>query len=232
MNEPEQTPPAPPALPVLSAEEARVLGVLIEKATTTPEYYPLTLNAVVMACNQKNNRHPLTAYDEATAVRAIDDLREKRLVAMVTGAGARVPKYRHLAAEQIGLDERDIAVMAELLLRGPQTVGELKNRAERMAPLGDWDSVQAILDGLATRSAPLVIRLPRQPGMKDCRYAHLLGGAVAVTLDEPAPLAEPVRAVVRAEQERLAVLEQEVAALKSELQVLRDEWTVFRRQFE
>lgn len=233
MNEPSAEPVPPAPLLVLSAEEARVLGVLIEKAMTTPEYYPLSLNAVVMACNQKNNRQPLVAYDEALVVRAIDALRDKHLVAMVTEAGARVPKYRQLAAEQIGLDEKDIAVIAELLLRGPQTVGELKNRAERMQALGDLAAVQVVLDGLATRPTPLVARLPRQPGMKESRYSHLLSGPVAVEAEaETLAPVEPVRAVVQAERERLAALEREVLALKVEVESLRNELAGFRRQFE
>jgi|APTNR8051073442_1049403.scaffolds.fasta_scaffold00346_38 uncharacterized protein YceH (UPF0502 family) len=232
--DPEAQVPVHPSAPlILAPEEVRVLGVLIEKALSTPEYYPLSLNAVVMACNQKNNRQPLTAYDESLVVRALDALREKRLVAMVTEAGARVPKYRQLAGEQIGLDDKDLAVMAELLVRGPQTVGELKNRGERMSPLGDLAAVQTLLDALAQRSPALVARMARQPGLKECRYGHLLGGPLAgVAEGEPVPLQEPVRAVVRAEQERLAALENEVAVLRGELQALQADMAAFRKQFE
>lgn len=229
---PVEPAPAGPALPVLSPEEARVLGVLVEKALTTPEYYPLSLNAVVMACNQKNNRQPVTAYDESMVVRAIDDLRDKRLVAMVTESGARVPKYKQLAGEQLGLDPKDIALVAELLLRGPQTPGELRNRADRMTEFADLASVQTALDGLATRALPMVVRLPRQPGMKECRYAHLLGGPIQVTEGEVAPPVEPARGAVQADRDRLAALEQEVIRLKAEWQAVRDEWANFRRQFE
>lgn len=226
--------PPPPAGPVLSAEEARVLGVLLEKALSTPEYYPLSLNALVMGCNQKNNRQPVVAYDEALVVRALDALRDKQLAAMVTEAGARVPKYRQRAAEQLGLDEKDQAVLAELLLRGPQTVGELKNRGERMAPLGDLAAVQTVLEGLAGRPVSLVARLPRQAGMKECRYTHLLSGAVVAAGEEAesGPDPEPARVKVLADQARLAALEQEVLALKIEVQTLRQELAVFRRQFE
>ena len=226
--------PPTPSLPVLSAEETRVLGVLLEKALSTPEYYPLSLNALVMGCNQKNNRQPVVAYDDALVVRALDALREKQLAAMVTEAGARVPKYRQRAAEQLGLDEKDQAVLAELLLRGPQTVGELKNRGERMAPLGDLMAVQAVLDGLAGRPAALVARLPRQAGMKECRYTHLLAGAVVAAGEdvETGPAPEPARVQVLADQARLAALEQEVLALKIEVQALRQELAVVRRQFE
>ena len=203
-----------------------MLGVLIEKALTTPEYYPLSLNAVVMACNQKNNRAPVVSYGETEVVDALDALREKRLVAMVTEAGARVPKYRQLAAEQIGLDEKDIAIMAELLLRGSQTPGELRNRADRMAAFADLAQVQTILDALAVRQAPLVVRLPRQPGMKECRYTHLLSGPVQISEDNEAPApVEPARVALSADRERIAALEREVAAL-------REEWAIFKKQFE
>ena len=228
----EPLPIAAPVLPVLTAEEARVLGALIEKALTTPEYYPLSLNALVMACNQKNNRLPLVAYVESLVVRVIDELREKRLVAMVTESGARVPKYKQLADVQIGLDLKDLAIIAELLLRGPQTVGELRNRADRMAGFTDLADAQSVLDGLAARPAPLVARLPRQPGTKESRYTHLLSGPVALGEGEPAMYSEPARAVVRAEQDRLAALEQEVTALKIEVESLRNELAGFRRQFE
>ena len=228
-----EAPPATPALPVLSAEEARVLGALMEKAVTTPEYYPLSLNAVLMACNQKNNRAPVVAYDETTVVRAIDALRDKHLAAMVTEAGARVPKYKHLASELIGLDGRDFAVLCELLLRGPETVGELRNRADRMAEFKDLGEVQAVLDGLAGRPAPLVARLPRQPGTKESRYTHLLSGPVLAAGDgEPAPALEPARTAVLADRERMDNLEREVAALKIEVESLRGELAHFRRQFE
>lgn len=221
-----------PSLPVLTAEEARVLGCLIEKGVTTPEYYPLSLNAIVMACNQKNNRAPVVTYIDSIVVDALDALREKRLVAMVTESGARVPKYRQLAGEQLGLDEKDMAIIAELLLRGPQTPGELRNRADRMADISDLAQVQAVLDALASRTLPLVARLPRQPGMKECRYTHLLSSAIQVTESEPAQPVEPVRLAVHADRERIAALESEVTALRSALAALRAEWAAFRQQFE
>jgi uncharacterized protein YceH (UPF0502 family) len=226
MTDPLMPPPPAPALPVLTAEEARVLGALIEKSATTPEYYPLSLNALVMACNQKNNRAPVVAYDETTVVNALDDLRAKHLVSMVTEAGARVPKYKTVASEQIGLDEKDAAILAELLLRGPQTPGELRNRADRMAAFTDLAEVQTLIDGLAIRPAPLVVRLPRQPGMKECRYAHLLGGPVQIPEGGEAPtVVEPARVAVNADRERITALERDVAAL-------REEWIAFKKQFE
>lgn len=218
----------------LNAEEVRVLGCLIEKQITTPEYYPMTLNALVAACNQRNNRSPLVAWEERTVVRGIDQLRERRLVSMVTEAGARVPKYRHNAAEMIGLDERDIAVLCELLVRGPQTVGELKNRAERMFAFPDLAAVQTVLDGLMTRPhGALVTKLPRQPGTKEGRYGHLLAGAPAA-VDESAPTVpdEPARQAVQAEEARIAKLEAETVALRQELDALKQQFEAFRKAFE
>ena len=218
----------------LTAEEVRVLGCLIEKQITTPEYYPLTLNALVAACNQRNNRNPLVSWDERTVVRGLDHLRERKLASMVTEAGARVPKYRHNAAEVIGLDEKDTAILCELLLRGPQTVGELKNRAERMFAFADLAMVQQVLDGLAARpQGALVVKLPRQPGTKENRYAHLLAGAPAA-VDESAPAVpdEPARQAVQAEEARIAKLEQETVALRADLDALRQQFDAFRKAFE
>ncbi|HMP76779.1 MAG TPA: YceH family protein [Kiritimatiellia bacterium] len=215
----------------MEPEELRVLGSLIEKQFTTPEYYPLTLNALVAACNQKNNRDPVVAYDEATVVRALDRLRDRRLAAMVTTAGSRVPKYKHVFPETIGLDERDTAVLCELMLRGPQTAAELRARGERFTPMGEAAEVQAVLDGLAQRpTGALVVKLPRQPGQKESRYAHLLGEPPSLDAAPPPP--EPAAVQVRAEAQRIAQLEADVAALRAEVTDLRAQLETFRRQFE
>jgi uncharacterized protein YceH (UPF0502 family) len=217
----------------LTAEEARVLGCLIEKAITTPEYYPISLNSLAMACNQKSNRHPMVSYLETTVVRALDSLRERKLASMISEAGARVPKYKHNAAEMIGLDEKDIAVLCELLVRGPQTVGELRTRCERMFPFTDLAQVQAVLDGLSTRAEPLVVKLPRQPGMKESRYIHLLAGPPpAESEDVVATSLEPARAAVAADNERIAKLEAETAALRLELDELKRSFADFKKSFE
>ncbi|OQW96586.1 MAG: hypothetical protein BWK77_04225 [Verrucomicrobia bacterium A1] len=219
----------------LNAGEARVLGCLLEKQMTTPEYYPMTLNALVAACNQKNNRQPWMALDETAAVVAVDGLRDKRLAAMVSEAGARVPKYRHTAAETLALDTPQLALLAELLLRGPQTAAELRTRAGRMHAFTDATPVPAILDALAARpEEPPVVKLPRQPGTKEGRYAHLLSGPpVMPAADAPSPApAEPARLEVLAENGRVAHLEQEVATLRSEVVSLRQEFAEFRRQFQ
>lgn len=208
----------------LTAEEARVLGVLIEKQMTTPEYYPLSLNALTNACNQKNNRDPVTAYDEPTVVRALDGLRDRRLAAMVTEAGSRVPKYKHLFSETVGLDERDTAIVCELLLRGPQTVGELRQRAERMAPFASVEEVEIVLREL-TVTKQLVVKLPRQPGRKEPRHAHVLCGPVAADAGGIEPPPEPARLQVATQDERIARIEAELAELKAQFEQ-------FKRQFE
>ena len=219
---------------ILTAEEARVLGCLIEKQITTPEYYPLTLNAVVAACNQKNNRNPLVSFMETTVVRALDSLRDKKLASMVSEAGARVPKYKHTAAEMIGLDEKDIAILCELLVRGPQTVGELRTRCERMTPFADLAQAQTVLDGLATRpNGALIAKLPRQPGTKEGRYMHLLSGPPpAVPEGETAMPVEPARVALQADNERIAKLEQEAGALRQEIAELRQQFSDFKKAFE
>ena len=208
----------------LTTEEARVLGCLIEKQITTPEYYPLTLNALAAACNQKNNRDPVVSFSEDLISLALDGLREKRLASLVSAAGSRVPKYRHNAPDVIGLDDKDLAVLCELLVRGPQTPGELRNRCERMVKLVDVAEVDKVLEGLATRpQGPLVTKLARQPGQKEARFAHLLSGPVAaeaVTAPESAPA---VLATGSAPSllDRLGKLELEVQMLRNEMQAMQ-----------
>src|SRR4051812_36582132 len=158
--------------PDLDAVEARVLGALIEKEITTPEYYPLTLNALVNACNQKSNREPVVSYDDDTVHDALLRLREKKLSFSLTGAGMRVPKFGHRMVETLNLGRREVAILCELLNRGPQTVGELRTRAERMHKFSDLDEVESCLRLLAEREPPFVVRLERQAGMKEPRWAH------------------------------------------------------------
>lgn len=215
----------------LNAIEARVLGCLVEKELATPEYYPLTLNALTSACNQKSNRDPVMALDEADVVRALDSLRFQRL-AHQSAEGVRAAKYCHNLEGLLRLEPQELAVLAELLLRGPQTVGELRGRAERMAPLADLAAVEDALKNLAERDVPLVTRLPRQPGRKEQRYAHLLSGMPDVSEESGTVPIEPARARVLAENERLAALETEVAALRCEVEALRGQLATFRAQFE
>jgi uncharacterized protein YceH (UPF0502 family) len=210
--------------PELDAVEARVLGALVEKEITTPEYYPLTLNALVNACNQKSNREPVVLYDEDTVFGALADLKEKKLAFTLTGTGMRVPKWGHRAVETLNLGRRELAIMCELLNRGPQTVGELRTRAERMHRFSDLDEVEACLRGLAEREPPFVVRLERQAGMKEPRWAHLFSGDVH---DLPAPAAgEPVR------PERLGGLEYELNQLRDRVQFLEKQFYDFQKKFE
>jgi uncharacterized protein YceH (UPF0502 family)/8-oxo-dGTP pyrophosphatase MutT (NUDIX family) len=216
---------------LLSAVEARVLGSLIEKELTTPEYYPLTLKALVAACNQKNNRDPEMALDEKTVVRALDSLREKRLAWEVSQAASRVPKYQHDLTRAIPVAAEAVAVLCELLIRGPQTVGELRTHTERMQRFESLEAVEAVLRGMAEREeGPLVARLRRETGRREPRFAHLLCGPIE-TGEEPAPVAEPARAQVLAENERLAKLETELAGMKAELGELRRRFDDFVKQF-
>lgn len=215
---------------ILNDIEVRVVGALMEKERTTPEYYPLTLNALTRACNQKSNRNPVVDFDEKTVAAALDDLAfHKRLVKRVLSDDSRVPRYRHAVTETLGLDDRGMAALCVLMLRGPQTVGEVRGRTERLYPFEDLKSVDATLQGLMERNPPLVARLPRRPGTKEARYTHLFAGEVA--MDE-AEFLEPAAIEVRADNERVDRLEGEVEALRGELEALKQQFTEFKKQFE
>jgi len=208
----------------LDADEARVLGALLEKEVTTPEYYPLSLNALLNACNQKSNRDPVVHFDEDTVERALYTLRDKGLLLNVTGAGSRVPKYGHRLAEKLNLGRRELAILCELMLRGPQTLGELRTRAERMHSFDDTSEVESVLD----RMPELVTRLPRRPGEKEARYAHLLSGPAAAIEESPERAAPPIPA----RPDRFTTLEAEVAQLRQELEDLKQQFAGFQKQFE
>jgi len=207
---------------ILDEIEARVLGCLIEKDLTTPDYYPLSLNALVNACNQKSNREPHTNYDEQTVLDAIDRLRFKGLATVTSGAEHRVPKYGHRAYETIDLGRREVAILTPMLLRGPQTLNELKIRTERMYAFDDIEAVLSAVHKLANHDGgPLAVELPRQPGMRETRYTHLFFGEPAMA---PVAAHEPAAAYAPRE-DRLAKLEAEVEALKAQ-------FAEFRKQFE
>ncbi len=215
---------------ILNETEARILGALVEKQLTTPEYYPLTLNALVNACNQKNNREPVVSYDENTVAESLEILRDRNLVYVFYGSTSRVPKYKHMLPSVYELDEPATAIISELLLRGPQTLGELRGRCERLYEFSSLCEVQETLDGLMRRDDPLVVRLPIQPGRKEARFAHLLSGEIDI---EKFAVASPTRAARgAAENERVEKLEEEVAALKGEIDVLKQKFEEFRKQFE
>ena len=217
----------------LNAVEARVIGSLMEKQITTPEYYPLTLNALVNACNQISNRDPVVSYDEKTVVRALESLREKQLAWMVTGAGSRVPKYEHRLTEALSLAEQEVAALCVLILRGPQTVGEIKGRTTRMYEFKELEEVEMTLQSLANAEPrPLVVKLPRQPGTKESRYAHLLSGEVHIEEHAAAPRLEAATLEVHAENERIDGLARQVETLQQELAELKEQFIDFKKQFE
>jgi uncharacterized protein YceH (UPF0502 family) len=218
----------------LNALETRVLGCLLEKERCTPENYPLSLHALTAACNQSTNREPVSSYDEKVVEVGVNALREKKLASVIFGAGSRVQKYRHLLLHHFELQPPEIAVLCVLLLRGPQTPGELRVRAERMSAFPSLEAVQSCLDDLAIDSTPLVRLLEQRPGQKERRYAQLLS---AETPEDP-PAAEPVlvfappKADAGADEARLFAAEQEIAGLKAEVAALREELAAFRKQFE
>lgn len=213
----------------LSEVEARILGALIEKELTTPDYYPLTLNSLTNACNQKSNRDPVMALEEEEVVRTVDRLRMKGFVRQ-SAEGGRVPKYCHCLGEK--LPPPELALLAELLLRGPQTLGELRGRGERMAPFADLEAVEESLRELQQFAPCLVTLLPRQVGQKEQRYVHLLCGEPQLPTAERQPPAEAARLRVMAEDERIASLEREVAELRTEVAELRKTVEEFKSQFD
>jgi len=214
---------------LLTAVEARVLGALIEKDITTPDYYPLSLNALVNACNQKNNRDPVMNLDEEAARTALTTLQEKRLAGPTSSADSRVTKYEHRSQEVFNFMRAETAIFCVLLLRGPQTPGELRGRTERMHRFEHLDEVQSTLQRLMQREPPLVTMLARQPGTKESRYAHLLCGDVedAVVARVPASLTSSSE-----DAERVQRLEDDVAELRKEIADLKEQFASFRRQFE
>lgn len=218
---------------ILHLAEVRVLGSLLEKDITTPEYYPLTLNALVNACNQKSNREPIVHYDEPAVTHALDSLKTKGFVTVVSGAGSRVPKYAHRISDRLNLGRRELALLCELMVRGPQTVGELRTHAARMYDFSDLEEIEACLQGMMQRALdPLVTKLPRRPGTKGERYAHLLSGEPEIT--EP-PAAAPAPAAVSnaaPSPDRVSRLETEVSALRAEIDALKEQFEKFQKQFE
>jgi len=219
----------------LTPIEARVLGSLIEKDITTPDYYPLSLNALVNACNQKNNRDPVMTLDEDAVRDALSGLRSLRLAGPASGADSRVTKYEHRLQEVYNFSRGDIAVLCVLLLRGPQTPGELRGRTERMHRFEDLDQVQAALQRLMQREPPLAAVLPRQPGTKEARYAHLMSGDIEYTAPERLVSGSLVPGTSPPDpdlSERVTQLEQTVAELRSRIEDLSQELIEFRRQFQ
>ena len=211
-----------PPLPILSAEEQRVLGALMEKAKATPEYYPLTLNALVAACNQKTSRKPVVSYDDNTVITTLDSLRKKGLVSTVTGGSSRVTKYKHNFAVVYPVIPAEVTIICLLLLRGAQTPGELNTNSGRMHEFESLEEVQSILDNLANAEQPYVRQLAKRPGQKEARYMHLLGGGELpddddIDFQDMGSSAEL--------SSRLAKVESELAALRAEFDKLMQQLT-------
>lgn len=218
---------------ILDEVEVRVLGALVEKQITTPEYYPLTLNALVLACNQKSNRNPVVSYDEETVASAIESLRGKNLVYVFYGSTSRVPKYKHMMGEIFELGPQELALMCVLMLRGSQTVGELRSRTDRLYDFKGLEEVEDALRQLAGKEPDaLVLKLPRQPGQKEVRYAHLLAGEVSIEYTHEKESTEVEETGRPSRSDRIKDLEQEVEGLKAEVQRMRQEFEEFRKQFD
>jgi uncharacterized protein len=216
---------------ILNPAEARALGALVEKDITTPDYYPLSLNALVNACNQKNNREPVTNFDEETVRLALRNLSDKNLAGLARGADGRVAKYEHHLQEVFNFTRRETAIICVLLLRGPQTPGELRGRGERMHPFEDLDEVLSGLQQLMRREPPLAKALGRRPGTKEIRYAHLLSGDVEAW-EPPDAYASAGTGDSSADSERISQLEEQVAALRQEVAELRHLMAGFTKQSE
>lgn len=203
--------------------ETRVLGSLVEKQVTTPEYYPLTLNALTLACNQKNNRNPVTSYSESQVSAAVESLREKNLAYVFYGSTSRVPKYKHVMPEVLHLNAAEVALMCVLMLRGAQTPGELRGNAARLHDFAGLEEVEETLNALISREPEsLVVRLPRQIGQKEVRFAQLLSGEPKIE----AVISAPVEKVER------VTLERRVEQLEADVEDLRGQFEQFKKQFE
>lgn len=218
-------------MPLLTSNEIRVLGSLIEKQITTPEYYPLTLNSLTLACNQKNNRNPVTTLTEAEVEQALDSLREKNLAYVFYGSTSRVPKFKHVA-DNLHLSPAELAVMCVLMLSGAQTAGEIRGRAYRLYEVTGLEEIEQTLYLLSTKDPePLVTKLPRQTGQKEARFAHLLAGEVKMEdLDGEQPASKQTRRSI--ESEKVVSLEHRVETLAAEVEGLRRQFDDFKKQFE
>ncbi len=217
---------------LLNEVEARVLASLVEKQVTTPEYYPLTLNALTLACNQKNNRNPVVSFDDETVAHALERLREKNLIYVFYGSSSRAPKYKQMMTDVFELSPQELALMCVLMLRGPQTVGELRGRTDRLYDFTGLEEVEETLNLLAAKEPqPLVAKLPRQPGQKDVRYAHLLSGEVKIDHEPELKDAEIGTANDRIRTDRYSRLEHELETLRAQVESLQREFEEFKKQF-
>ena len=212
---------------VLNDSEVRILACLIEKEMTTPEYYPLSLNSLTNACNQKSNRNPVVSYDETDVTRGLGSLQEKGLVRKSLTSGDRVSKYLHAILDRFDLSRQEIAILCELMLRGPQTVGEVRSHTERMSTFESLEEVENTLQGLAEHDPTLTLKMPRETGRKECRYMHLFLGGIETLNDFSA---EPA-AIQMSSQDKIKKLEEEIVRLRSELEELKQAFAEFKSQF-
>ena len=212
---------------ILDASEVRILASLIEKDMTTPEYYPLSLNSLTNACNQKSNRNPIVSYDEDTVARGLGKLQEKGLVRKTLTSGSRVNKFLHAVLDQFDLSRQEMAIICELMLRGPQTVGEVRSHTERMATFEILEEVESTLQGLAQHDPPLTLKIPRESGRKECRYMHLFSGGLETLTD----FAEEPAAIQVSSEEKIRKFEEEIAMMRSELEELKRAFSEFKSQF-
>ncbi len=214
----------------LNETETRILGALVEKQLTTPEYYPLTINALLNACNQKTNREPVVSFTEETVQKSVDDLRDKNMVYVFYGSTSRVPKYKHILPDALELEPPETAILCVLMLRGAQTLGELRERTGRLYEFPGLGEVSETLDRLTRRDEPLVVKLERQPGQKEVRYAHLLAGEIvqssSVNLSAESSVSNQSR------NERIEKLERKTEELQTEISALQQMFEDFKKQFE
>lgn len=209
------------SLPELNAEELRVLGVLMEKSKTTPEYYPMTINSLTAACNQKTSRKPVVQYDEQTVVLALDTLKRKGLISTATGGSSRSIKYKHNFAIVFPVTPQEVALLCLLMLRGPQTPGELNTNSGRLYEFESLEEVQSVLERLTDATPPYVIQLPRKAGQKEMRYAHLLSGTPDLNAEDS--FEEPAQKTSSELENRVVKLETELAELKTAFDQLMKE---------
>lgn len=214
----------------LENREVRVVGCLIEKELSTPDYYPMTINALASACNQKTNRDPVVEYSESDVVDALESLQRKRLVGSASSSYGRAGKYRHALAEVMGMKEPQLAVLASLMLRGPETAGEVRARTARMHAFESLEAVDAVLENLAKGDVPLVAQLPRRPGQKEARYIHLFAAGSGDAPGHVAAFAAPASS--SAVDGRIEALEQDVASLRTTVSELAEAFRAFKKEFE
>lgn len=212
---------------VLNDSEVRILACLIEKEMTTPEYYPLSLNSLMNACNQKSNRNPVVSYDETVVASGLGSLKEKGLVRKTLTPGNRVLKYLHAILDRFDLSRQEIAILCELMLRGPQTVGEVRSHAERMSVFESLEKVENTLQRLTEHDPPLTLKMPRETGRKECRYMHLFSGGVETLHDFSA---EPA-AIQMSSQDKIKELEEKILRMRGELEELKRAFAEFKSQF-